>query len=534
MKKVFLVMAMVLGVVGAGAQNLFQGREGVVSYAEYEPFADRPVEIHYYVPESADQATAQVLFLIPGMGRDAAPLLESVKDKLDGLNVIAFSLMFDAKMYPTPDYQEVGIMDKEGRLRKPEDRTVELPDRIFKFIKDHSDIKAEQYDIYGHSAGGQFIHRFMLLKGSDLVNRAMFGAPGWYTFPDKDVAYPYGLKGTDKADDETIRRFLGYNMILHVGSEDVDRGGVLRKTPEADAQGINRLDRARNFYRYLTETASRLGAPFHWSYFEVPGVPHNSALTAISAIETLYGTKAGNLVEYKTPQNYEVYANVPFSFKDDMGWIRRYEKDVERLGVANTENRDCDVLFLGSSSIVLWRTLTEDMAPLKVVNRGYGGSTLRDQIYNYDRVSAGFNPKAIVIYCDNDIAGNSNDLSPLEYAQVCRVFLDKLHADYPDAPVFLMSMKHSDCRKTLRHKQEIANELLKEMAEKTPWLNYVDATTVLLDSQGNPDNSLFESDFLHINRQGYTLWTQLLKPLLETAVSPATSGENNGQARKIR
>ena len=240
------------------AAPLFHPGTGVVAFDACKPFADRPVMIHYYFPETADPATAQVLFLIPGAGRDAGPLLASVQPKLECLNVIAFSLEFPSDTYRLRDYQEVGLYDAEGRLRPEAERTVVLPDAIFRFIRENSDIRAGRYDLFGHSAGGQFIHRMLLLYDSPFVDRAVVGAPGWFTFPDPSLAYPYGLKGTERDADGNIARFLGKKVILQVGALDTDRGGVLRKTPEADAQGVNRLDRARTFFAFLRKEAQRL------------------------------------------------------------------------------------------------------------------------------------------------------------------------------------------------------------------------------------------------------------------------------------
>ena len=167
MKRFYLLLSCCLLTALPGlAAPLFQSGSGVVEYNAYKPFADRPVKIYYYFPETADPATAQVLMLIPGAGRDAKPLLDAVREKLDAVNVIAFSLEFPEETYPVREYQEVGIRDKDGQLKKPADRTVQLPDRIFQFIKDNSVIQAARYDMIGHSAGGQFIHRFLLFHDS--------------------------------------------------------------------------------------------------------------------------------------------------------------------------------------------------------------------------------------------------------------------------------------------------------------------------------------------------------------------------------
>ena len=127
MKRFFLFLSCcLLTALPSLAAPLFQPGSGVVEYSAYKPFSDRPVKIHYYFPETADPATAQVLMLIPGAGRDAGPLLKAVQEKLDKVNVIAFSLEFPEATYPVRDYQEVGIRDQDGKLKKAADRTVQI------------------------------------------------------------------------------------------------------------------------------------------------------------------------------------------------------------------------------------------------------------------------------------------------------------------------------------------------------------------------------------------------------------------------
>ena len=102
---------------------------------------------------------------------------------------------------------------------------------------------------------------------------------------------------------------------------------------------------------------------------------------------------------------YTINSSLPVTKQCDMEWILRYEdKHIKTLRErAVSEPSDCDVMFFGSSSIRLWKSLKEDFAPLTVVNRGYGGATLRDLHYNYNTVMAHYKPKAFVFYCDNDL-----------------------------------------------------------------------------------------------------------------------------------
>lgn len=213
---------------------------------------------------------------------------------------------------------------------------------------------------------------------------------------------------------------------------------------------------------------------------------------------------------------------IPVRSESDIEWITRYEdqiKDLEEKAAADTLS-EVDVVFFGSSSIRLWKGLEEMMNPLRVVNRGYGGATLRDIHYNYKRVLAHYRPKAFVIFCDNDIAGNDNDLTAGGILDHYRMLFLRLGQDYPGTPVFFLSWKYSELRAGLRQKQKMVNQLIEEYASVSPQVTFVDVNSLLLNEDGSVNSSLFESDNLHINREGYLLWTSLLKPQLIEICKP--------------
>jgi hypothetical protein len=81
--------------------------------------------------------------------------------------------------------------------------------------------------------------------------------------------------------------------------------------------------------------------------------------------------------------------------------IRIFEKEDRKKGV-----RKDPIIFTGSSSIAYWKSLTEDMAPLTVLNRGFGGSQISDVTHYIDRIIVPYRPKGIVFYAgENDITG---------------------------------------------------------------------------------------------------------------------------------
>lgn len=213
---------------------------------------------------------------------------------------------------------------------------------------------------------------------------------------------------------------------------------------------------------------------------------------------------------------YEIASSLPVDYADDMEWILRYDSsDVEELRQrAATEDKECDVLFFGSSSIRLWRTLEEDMAPLKVVNRGYGGAMLRDIHYYYETVLADYRPRAFVFYCDNDLGGFGRDLHPTELFDLYRLLVERLKADYPECPIYFLAIKFNDSRLAKREEHRLFNAIMSDFAAHTEGVSFVDVNSPLLNEDGSVNNAYFESDMLHVNREGYAVWSSILRPML--------------------
>ena len=218
------------------------------------------------------------------------------------------------------------------------------------------------------------------------------------------------------------------------------------------------------------------------------------------------------------PAEYEIHGTIPVDYVADMEWIRRYEAtDIAVLKErAATEEKECDVLFFGSSSIRRWVSLHEDMAPLRVVNRGYGGATLRDLHYNYATVMDTYKPKAFVLYCDNDIKSSKNakNLHVGELFDHYRLLLQRLNKDYPNVPLYGLSIKYSERRAAMRPQQVRFNAVMADYAAHTANVTVIDINTWLLSNDCSVNSASFVDDKLHINAEGYALWTALLKPLL--------------------
>jgi lysophospholipase L1-like esterase len=191
--------------------------------------------------------------------------------------------------------------------------------------------------------------------------------------------------------------------------------------------------------------------------------------------------------------------------------IRAFE-DLDRQ---NSVPRDA-VLFIGSSSIRLWKT-AESFPDLPVINRGFGGSVVADSLHFADRIILKYRPRVIVFYAgDNDIAAG---MSPREVFDDIQAFVDLIHKRLPATRIIFLAIKPSRARWEHWPKMQEANALVAALAEKNDQLEYVDTTTPMLGPDGQPRRELFLDDGLHLNENGYATWNTVLEPVLQSALS---------------
>ena len=170
------------------------------------------------------------------------------------------------------------------------------------------------------------------------------------------------------------------------------------------------------------------------------------------------------------------------------------------------------ILFVGSSSFRFWRTMAEDMAPLPVLNRGFGGSMMNHVNYYFDRVVLPYAPSLIVVYeGDNDLADYS-DKTVDEVMEDFTNFSLRVFKELPKTKILFVSIKPSKARWDRWPLMAQANDRLKAFADSHPMMSYVDAASVLLDESGLPNDAFFISDDLHLNKEGYAQWTQVIRP----------------------
>jgi len=174
------------------------------------------------------------------------------------------------------------------------------------------------------------------------------------------------------------------------------------------------------------------------------------------------------------------------------------------------------VLFVGSSSIRMWRT-HDSFPDLPVVNRGFGGSQISDVIHFTDRLVFPYKPRVIVFYAgDNDIASGK---SAQRVFEDYRKFVGIVHAKLPEARIIFLAIKPSESRWSFWPETRKANELVQGWSRKDNRLFFADLATPLLGPEGRCRNELFLGDKLHLNAAGYGVWTQALTPVLRQVLA---------------
>jgi lysophospholipase L1-like esterase len=195
----------------------------------------------------------------------------------------------------------------------------------------------------------------------------------------------------------------------------------------------------------------------------------------------------------------------PLRFQDEVNTYKQADK-------ANPPPEGC-YLFIGSSSMRMWKSLKEDFKDYPVINRGFGGSHFSDAIYYFDDLFNAYNPEKIIIYeGDNDIAGNKR---PNKIMKDLKELLGMIRDNLDHPEIAVISAKPSPRRWDLKDKYENLNARFKKLASKDQDLTYIDVYTYMLNENGRPEPELYLEDSLHMTAKGYEIWKEQIRPFIE-------------------
>lgn len=264
------------------------GKSGKLVFNPGVNFGNAPIDVYYYIPPG-DPAKMDFQVILHGMDRNAYEYLIPWASKAREYGIVTVAPEFKEEYFNSEQYNEGNLIGNSGSLNPPDKTTFWLIDRIFEFVLEELKLTQTSYNIYGHSAGGQFVHRFMMFHGSPYVKKAVAANPGWYTSPDAAINYPYGVRPYITDINSFRANYYAKELIILLGTADTLRTSSLRTTPEADAQGLNRFERGNNFFTANQQWAVAGGHQFRWQCHHVPDVGHNHTLMSPAAADHLYG-----------------------------------------------------------------------------------------------------------------------------------------------------------------------------------------------------------------------------------------------------
>ena len=289
MKKLFLSLLLAVSVgMPVMAQGPWQRGAHDFEYTGYEPLAEKKITVRYFIPLQGDIQSMRVLFVIPGAQRDSRTALESWKAfaEKDGFIVIAPEYTTE-NGWLSNDYQQGGIFTDRThkKLNPPEKWTYNTIEALFDYFKEETGNTSEKYDIHGHSAGGQFVHRMVIAMPKARIRLAVASNPSSWTYPfidglkDKEgnvYGWPYSVKGTPFANEEDVKRYLAAPLIVHLGNADISTTvDDLDKSACAQAQGAFRFERGNGFIEASKQLAEELNTPCNWQRVEVDQSGHS-------------------------------------------------------------------------------------------------------------------------------------------------------------------------------------------------------------------------------------------------------------------
>ena len=264
---------------------------------------DKPLRVYYYRPNLVT-ANTPVWIIAHGQSRNADDYRDYFVDAARKQGAIVIAPEFsDSDWSGSEGYNLGNIATSEEPNATPipkQDWSFSKIEPLFNYVKQlEPNLATNQYFMFGHSAGAQFIHRFLQWTPDARVKLAVSANAGWYTIPDTDGSYafswPYSTSNVPDYNPATqaydpfpvsnVTNVLGDKLVVLLGDEDTERTDSVRQTVEADAQGLNRFERGQFFFDEGQAEAAALGVDFGWDKYIVPGVDHSGSEMAIPAAE---------------------------------------------------------------------------------------------------------------------------------------------------------------------------------------------------------------------------------------------------------
>ena len=254
---------------------------------EYPPLAGRRIVLRSARPKHCT-ADTPVLFVHHGVNRNGDDYRDFWLPLVDEADVLVIAPTFPNEGFPGAGWYNFGNRtNSQGEANPPDAWTYNVDGAVFAALHAQGLTRRESYGAWGHSAGGQFVHRMISLGFTDRVVAAATANAGTYAFPALDVDFPFGLGGTGLGD-AGLARLLRFRLTVMAGTADIDATSAhFPKDAAAMAQGGTRYERAHRYIAAARAQAARLGVHCAWTIVDVAGVDHDGCRMSAAAAPLL-------------------------------------------------------------------------------------------------------------------------------------------------------------------------------------------------------------------------------------------------------
>jgi len=268
-------------------------------YTKYAPLAHKPVTVFYYIPTTGNVSGMPVLFSFHGSDGDATLQRNAWQHFAEANGFVVIAPQFSSDYYSENEYQFGGVYTTRTShtLNPKEIWTYTIVEVLFDYFKAETGNTSATYNMFGHSAGGQFVHRYLMAMPNARVNRAVAANPSTWVFPyvngivgtnDQIYGWPYSIRNTPFTTPASLKAFFSKRLYVQLGLLDNDpNSSGLSKNEAAMAQGEYRLERGRFFFEECKRIAQQYDMAFFLQKAEVPNGNH-------STLRMVYGRAVPN------------------------------------------------------------------------------------------------------------------------------------------------------------------------------------------------------------------------------------------------
>ncbi|KAB8311573.1 hypothetical protein [Rahnella contaminans] len=246
----------------------------------------KTLEVFTYQPAEADENTP-VVMVMTGVDRNAATYRNDWITVADQYHLRVIVPHFSEQEFPgAAGYNLGNLVDSKTHRRLPKSQwAFSMVDNLFTTLQKQGVTGQKQYYLFGNSAGCQFVHRMLTLLPEPNVKAAVCAAAGWWTLPDTDQRWPYGLREAPVAvNQQQLNDYFAKPVLIAVGAEDDDpENHLLRKSKQAMAQGTNRLERAESYFTTSQQRAEQNNTPFNWHFMDLSDIGHSGSKMSVFA-----------------------------------------------------------------------------------------------------------------------------------------------------------------------------------------------------------------------------------------------------------